>query len=309
MIEFEDSVVIVTGAGRGLGRLYALELARRGAAVVVNDLGTSVHGDGADSGVAAQLVAEIQASGGVAVPSEHSVADPEGAQAVVATALDEFGRVDAVVSNAGIQKPVRFEDLTLEDWRRTLDVHLNGAFYVAQPAFRAMKAQGHGRFVFISSSAGAFGQHEATHYAAAKTGLWGLANGIALEGAEHGIFANTVLPFGRSRMADATNDATEHSDPGVELFLDTIKPELVVPIVVFLAGASCEFSHHIFSAGAGRFAWVFVGLAEGWYAGMGAEPTVDDVAAHLAEISRLEPYSVPMSIYEEVAALLGTVHG
>ena len=172
-----------------------------------------------------------------------------------------------------------------------------------------MKAQGHGRFVFISSSAGAFGQHEMAHYGAAKTGLWGLANGIALEGAEHGIFANTVLPFGRSRMADATNDATEQSAPGVELFLDTIKPELVVPIVVFIASSRCEFSHQIFSAGAGRFARVFVGLAEGWYAGTGAEPSADDVAAHQGEISRLEPYSVPMSIYEEVAALLGTVHG
>ena len=135
VIEFEHRVVIVTGAGRGLGRLYALELTRRGAAVVVNDLGTSVHGDGADSGIAAQLVAEIHASGGVAVASEHSVAHPEGADAIVATALSEFGRVDAVVSNAGIQKPVRFEDLTLENWRRTVDVHLNGAFYVAQPAF------------------------------------------------------------------------------------------------------------------------------------------------------------------------------
>jgi NAD(P)-dependent dehydrogenase (short-subunit alcohol dehydrogenase family) len=309
VIDFEGRVAIVTGAGRGLGRLYALELARRGSRVVVNDLGTSVHGQGADASVAAQLVAEIEDLGGVAVASEHSVANPAGGQAIIDTALDEFGRVDAVVSNAGILKPAPFEELTNDDWRRTLGVHLDGAFHVAQPAFRAMKRQGYGRFVFISSSAGAFGQHETAHYSAAKTGLWGLANVIALEGADHGILANAVLPFGRSRMADATNEASDQAAPGVDLFLDTIKPELVVPLVVFLASPRCDFTHQIYSAGGGRFARVFVGLGEGWFAGDGATPTADDVAAHLAEIMRLEPHSVPMSIYEEVAQLLARVHG
>lgn len=309
MIDFDGRVAIVTGAGRGLGRLYALELARRGASVVVNDLGTSVHGDGADATVAARLVTEIEDSGGIAVASQHSVAEPAGGEAIIETALDAFGRVDAVVSNAGILRPAPFDELTVDDWQRTLEVHLDGAFHVAQPAFRTMKRQGYGRFVFISSSAGAFGQHETAHYGAAKTGLWGLANVIALEGAEHGIAANTVLPFGRSRMADATNEATDDAAPGVDLFLDTIKPELVVPLVVFLASPGCAFSHQIFSAGAGRFARVFVGLGEGWFAGADVIPTVDDIATHISEITRLEPHSVPMSIYEEVAQLMSTAHG
>jgi NAD(P)-dependent dehydrogenase (short-subunit alcohol dehydrogenase family) len=204
MMAFKDQVVIVTGAGRGLGRLYAKEIARRGGSVVVNDLGGTMHGEGSDHGVADQVVEEIERAGGVAVASHDSVASPEGGEAIVSTAVERFGRLDAVVSNAGIFQTAEFERLALEDWRRMLNVHLGGSFHVSQPAFRVMKSQGYGRFVFIASSAGLFGQPRSAHYAAAKAGIVGLMNVIAIEGAAHGILANSVLPFGHSRMVTET---------------------------------------------------------------------------------------------------------
>ena len=298
MIDFAGQAVIVTGAGRGLGRLYALELARRGASVVVNDLGGSMHGDGADASVADQVVDEIVRAGGVAVASHDSVDSPDGGSAIVHTAIESFGRLDAVVSNAGIFNSVPFDELSAQDWRRMLGVHLDGGFYLSQPAYRVMKSQGYGRFVFIASSAGMFGQPLEAHYAAAKAGLVGLTNVIAIEGAEHGIRANTVLPFGFSRMVTETvGDPRALEETG---FLKVIRPELVVPIVVFLASDACEFSHHNYSACAGRFARVFVGLGDGWLAEPDSNPTADDVVAHLSEISATEPFTVPGSIFDEV---------
>jgi NAD(P)-dependent dehydrogenase (short-subunit alcohol dehydrogenase family) len=158
MIDFTGQVVIVTGAGRGLGRLYAIELARRGASVVVNDLGGVMHGGGADPSIADLVVDGIVAAGGVAVASHDSVDSPEGADAIVRAAVDRFGRLDAVVSNAGIFNSIPFDELSTDDWRRMLGVHLDGGFYLSQPAFRVMKSQGYGRFVFVSSSGGMFGQ-------------------------------------------------------------------------------------------------------------------------------------------------------
>jgi NAD(P)-dependent dehydrogenase (short-subunit alcohol dehydrogenase family) len=301
MIDFTGQVAIVTGAGRGLGRLYAIELARRGAAVVVNDLGGSMHGDGADTSIADAVVEEIERAGGVAAASHDSVDSPEGGEAIVRTAIDRFGRLDAVVSNAGIFNSVAFEDMSPTDWRRMLSVHLDGGFYLSQPAYREMKAAGYGRFVFISSSGGMFGQPMEAHYAAAKAGLVGLANVIAIEGAQHGILANTVLPFGFSRMVTETvGDPKALEETG---FLKVVQPELVVPVVAFLASRACEFSHQNYSACAGRFARVFVGLGEGWLAEPDSNPTADDVAAHLSEVSATEPFTVPGSIFEEVFAV------
>jgi NAD(P)-dependent dehydrogenase (short-subunit alcohol dehydrogenase family) len=301
MIDFTGRVAIVTGAGRGLGRLYALELARRGGAVVVNDVGGSMHGHGADPSVADEVVKEIERAGGVAVASHDSVASPAGAEAIVRTALDRFGRLDALVSNAGIFQTMRFDELSPADWRRMLEVHLDGGFYVSQPAFRAMKAQGYGRFVFIASSAGLFGQPLSAHYAAAKAGLVGLTNVIAIEGATHGILANAVLPFGHSRMVTETvPDPAFLEKSG---FLNAIRPELVVPLVVFLASRACNFTHQNYSAGAGRYARVFVGLGEGWLAEPGSEPTAEDIADRIEEVSAVQPFEVPASIVDEVLGM------
>ncbi|OBB03493.1 short-chain dehydrogenase [Mycolicibacterium fortuitum] len=301
MIDFNHQVAVVTGAGRGLGRVYALELARRGAAVVVNDLGGTMAGQGSDAVVADQVVEEITAAGGTAVASYDSVDTPEGGAAIVRTAVERFGRVDAVISNAGIFNSIPFDELTPEDWRRMLSVHLDGGFFLAQPAYRVMKNQGYGRFVFITSSAGMFGQHLEAHYAAAKSGLVGLTNVIALEGAPHGILANTVLPFGISRMVTETlGNPKALEDNG---FFKAIRPELVTPLVVYLASRDCGLSHQNFSACAGRFARVFTGLSDGWMASPDTEPTADDVAAHVSEITATEPFTIPGSIYDEVFAV------
>lgn len=303
MIDFTGQVVVITGAGRGLGRLYALDMARRGAAVVVNDIGVSMGGEGGDQSVAAAVVDEIGAAGGRAVASHDSVDTPEGGQAIIDRAVDAFGRLDAVVSNAGIFQTLPFEDISADDWCRMRQVHLDGAFFLAQPAYRVMKAQGYGRLVMIASSAGLFGQPEAAHYGAAKAGIMGLTNVMAVEGAAHGILANAVLPFGQSRMVWETSGGGP--DDAANPFVDAIKAELVVPIVTFLASRACTFSHHNYSAGAGRYARVFVGLGEGWLAEPGSVPTADDIEGHLTEVQCTEPFSVPMSIIDEVIEICG----
>jgi len=298
VIDFEGQVTIVTGAGRGLGRLYALELARRGAAVVVNDLGGTMHGQGSDSSIADQVVDEIAQAGGRAVASYASVDSSEGGQTIVDTAVDAFGRLDAVISNAGIFNSIPFDQLTAEDWRRMLQVHLDGGFYLSQPAYKVMAKQRYGRFVFISSSAGNFGQPMEAHYAAAKTGLVGLSNVIAIEGAAHGICSNTVLPTGFSRMVTETvGDEKFLAESG---FMRAIRPELVVPLVVFLASRACDFTHRNYSACAGRYARVFTGLGDGWLADPATEPTADDILSHIDEVSATDKFIVPDSIVDEV---------
>ena len=306
MIDFDGQAVIVTGAGRGLGRLYALDLAQRGASVLVNDAGVTMHGDGADPSVADEVVREIAAAGGIAVASYDSVGSEAGGAAIVEQAIKEFGRLDAVVSNAGIFDTTPFDELPAENWRRMLNVHLNGGFYLSQPAYRIMKAQGGGRFVFIASSAGLFGQPNSAHYAAAKAGLVGLANVISIDGAPHGILANTVLPFGYSRMV--TETIGDRDDLGDDVpFLRCIEPELVVPIVVYLASRTCTFTHQNFSACAGRFARVFVGLGEGWVASSDTPPTAEEIHAHLAEVAATEPFTVPASIFDEVTQICSRI--
>jgi NAD(P)-dependent dehydrogenase (short-subunit alcohol dehydrogenase family) len=298
MIDYEGQVAIVTGAGRGLGRLYALDLARRGAAVVVNDVGGTMHGAGADASVADQVVDEIKKAGGQAVASHDSVDSPEGGQAIVDAAVDAFGRVDAVVSNAGIFSSIPFDQLSPDDWRHMLRVHLDGGFYLSQPAFKVMAEQKYGRFVFISSSAGNFGQPMEAHYAAAKTGLVGLSNVIAIEGPAHGILSNTVLPTGFSRMVTETvGDEKFLAESG---FMRAIRAELVVPLVVFLASKACDFTHRNYSACAGRYARVFTGLGEGWVADAESEPTAEDIHTHLDEVSATEKFIIPDSIVDEV---------
>jgi NAD(P)-dependent dehydrogenase (short-subunit alcohol dehydrogenase family) len=295
VIEFTGQVAVVTGAGRGLGRLYALEMARRGASVVVNDLGGSSRGGGEDDSVAAQVVAEIEAAGGTAVASTDSVSTPEGGEAIVQLAFDRFGRIDAVVNNAGIFEFTPFEELSVAAWRRMMSIHVDGSFHVSQPAFRAMKAQGYGRFVFVSSSAGMFGNPGNAHYGAAKAAMIGLSNVLAIEGAAHGIQANAILPTGFSRMV--SDNAGDRSSP----FYDAIDPDLVMPLVVYLASRDCTLTHHNIASCAGRYSRVFVGLADGWLAEAGTKPAVEDIAANLARIVASDPYVIPTALVDEIA--------
>lgn len=304
MIDFGGQAVIVTGAGRGLGRLYALELARRGAGVVVNDIGGSMNGNGADPSVADAVVTEILDAGGAAIASHDSVDGPESAAAIVEAATDVFGRLDAVISNAGIYEMLDFEDITIGQWRRMLSVHVDGTFYLSQPAYRVMRAQGYGRFVLVASNTAAFGQDHATHYAAAKGAIIGLTHALSNEGAGHGIKVNAVLPMGQTRMM-LTSMAQRDPNPVVDKLFEACTPERVVPLVTYLASSSCEVSHQLISAVAGRYARVFVGLGEGWMPDVGAEPSVEDVADHLGQIVATDPHTVPQAVADEVVTMLG----
>jgi NAD(P)-dependent dehydrogenase (short-subunit alcohol dehydrogenase family) len=298
-ITFDGRVAVVTGAGGGLGRTYALELARRGASVVVNDLGGSVDGKGGDDTAAQKVVDEIKAAGGEAVPNYDSVSTPEGGESIVKRAVDAFGKVDVVINNAGILRDKSFAKLSWEDLDAVLDVHLKGAFYVSQPAFKVMKENGYGRFVFTASNAGVFGNFGQTNYGAAKMGLVGLSNVLAIEGEKAGIKSNVVCPVAATRMTmELLGD-----------FADALQPESVTPLVTFLASEACELTHEVFSAAGGRYARIFIGLAPGWYGGKDHVPTAEDVLDNLDQIEKRDGYLVPTSINDEIGALAGLLRG
>jgi NAD(P)-dependent dehydrogenase (short-subunit alcohol dehydrogenase family) len=293
-ISFDGRVAIITGAGGGLGKTYALELARRGARVVVNDLGGSPDGTGGAASPADTTVDEITAAGGEAVASYDSVATPEGGAAITQTALDAFGTVDIVINNAGILRDKSFVNLEFENLQAVLDVHLMGAFYVTQPAFRVMKERGYGRLLFTSSAAGLFGNFGQTNYGAAKMGLVGLSNVLAVEGAKSGITSNVIAPIARSRLTE------ELLGP----LAAAVEPDLVTPLSVYLVSEACELTHEIFAAGGGKYSRVFVGEAPGWFAGKGVTPTVEDIGEHIGEIRSEEGYAVPGNANDDIRLLL-----
>jgi NAD(P)-dependent dehydrogenase (short-subunit alcohol dehydrogenase family)/putative sterol carrier protein len=280
-IRFDGRVAIVTGAGGGLGRAYALELARRGAQVVVNDLGGSRDGAGAGSSSPAEaVVAEIEAAGGEAVANFDNVATAQGGSSIVETALERFGRVDIVINNAGILRDKSFVKMTPENWQAVLDVHLSGAYHVTRPAFEVMKSQGYGRIVMTSSAAGLYGNFGQTNYSAAKLGLVGLMNTLKLEGAKYGIKVNTIAPLAASRL-------TEDVMPP-DLFAK-MKPEFVVPMVVYLCSAACNASGQVFNAGMGFFNRAGLLTGRGVQLGEdGRPPSLEAVQAHWDEINALE---------------------
>ena len=296
-IGFDGRVAIITGAGGGLGKTYAVELARRGARVVVNDLGGNPDGSGGAASPADATVAEIAAAGGEAVASYESVATPEGGAAITQTALDTFGTVDIVINNAGILRDKSFANLAVPDLQAVLDVHLLGAFYVTQPAFRVMKQNGYGRLLFTSSAAGVFGNFGQTNYGAAKMGLVGLSNVLAVEGAKAGITSNVIAPIARSRLTE------ELLGP----LADLVAPELVMPLALYLVSEPCTLTHEIFSVGGGKYSRVFIGETPGWFAGKGTHPTVEDIAEHLDDIRSEDGYTVPGNANDDIRLLLGAL--
>jgi NAD(P)-dependent dehydrogenase (short-subunit alcohol dehydrogenase family) len=307
-VGFDGRAVIVTGAGNGLGRAHALELARRGAGVVVNDLGGSTDGAGASTGPADFVVDEIRAAGGRAVASYSSVADDSGCRSIAAAALDAFGRVDAVIHNAGILRNAPFESMTDDRVWPVLETHLFGAFFLSRAVYPTMVDQGYGRLVFTSSGSGAFGRVEGANYAAAKAGVLGLCNALALEGARHGVLANALLPVGFTRLAGAPDAADEsaaaaRSREEAAASNPRMMPEWVTPLAVYLASEACTRTQRFYSAAVGRYARVFVGAAAGWYADGDTAPSVEDVAAHLDEIEGLGDYDLPTSVFEELESI------
>ncbi len=290
-IRFDGRVAIVTGAGGGLGRTYALELGRRGAQVLVNDLGGAADGTGASQRAADAVVKEIAAAGGSAAASYDSVATPEGGEAIVGSALERFGRVDILINNAGILRDKTFAKLEPQDLGAVLDVHLKGAFYVTQPAFRSMKEQAYGRIVFAASAAGLFGNFGQSNYGAAKMGLVGLSNVLALEGAKYGILSNCIAPLARTRMTEGV----------LGDLVGSLDPEAVTPLVVYLASEACDFSAEVFSVGGGRFARVFVAEAPGWTGP--PRPSAEDVRDHMPAIREPAGYFIPKGIAEELQVI------
>lgn len=291
-VAFEGQVAVVTGAGGGLGRTYAMELARRGARVVVNDIGGGTDGTGAARQPADVTVADIVAAGGEAIADYNSVSTPEGGEAIVQSAMDAFGTIDILINNAGTLRDKSFAKLGVEDIRAVLDVHLFGAFHVTQPAYRVMRDHGYGRILFTSSASGIWGNFGQASYAAAKTGLVGLANVLAIEGAKYGIAANVIVPIAKSRLT-----AEVMADVG-----DRLRPEFVTPLAVYLVSRECELTHGIFTVGGGRFARVFIGTGSGWCAPEGPA-SVEDVAANLGRIVDIDDYVIPMSAADETALM------
>jgi len=289
-IRFDERVIIVTGAGSGLGKSHALEFARRGGKVVVNDLGGAVDGTGSGASAADLVVQEIEAAGGTAVANYDSVSTPEGGEAIVQSAMDNFGRVDVVINNAGILRDRSLVKMTPEEWDSVLDVHLRGAFCVSRPAFRVMKENNYGRFVFTASAAGVFGNFGQGNYGAAKMGLVGLSNVVSQEGLKNNIKSNVIAPIALTRMTTGIMD-------NLGLKLD---PEYVTSMVVYLASEECEQTHEIYSVGAGRYARVFVGLCPGWADTAADHVSAEEVRANLEQIRDPGGYSIPGNAAEEM---------
>ncbi|MDO3331734.1 SDR family oxidoreductase [Mycobacteroides abscessus] len=272
----QDRVIVVTGAGGGLGREYALTLAGEGASVVVNDLGGARDGSGAGSAMADGVVDEIKAAGGRAVANYDSVATEEGAANIVKTALDEFGAIHGVVSNAGILRDGTFHKMTYDNWHAVQQVHLYGGYNVTRAAWPHFREQGYGRIVVATSTSGLFGNFGQANYGAAKLGLVGLINTLALEGAKYNIHSNAIAPIAATRMT---------ADIASEAVLEQLPPAFVSPVVGYLCTEESTDNGSVFVVGGGKVQRV--ALFENAGANFASPPTVDEVAARWGEIEDL----------------------
>jgi NAD(P)-dependent dehydrogenase (short-subunit alcohol dehydrogenase family) len=290
-VGFEGKVAVITGAGGGLGREHALLLASRGAQIVVNDLGGAVDGTGASAGPAQKVVEEIEALGGAAVADTNSVASPEGADAMVKTALDAFGRVDIVINNAGILRDKSFQNMTQDLWDSVIAVHLTGAFNVTRAAWPHLREQAYGRIVSTSSAAGIFGNFGQTNYGAAKMGIVGLTRVWAQEGGKYNIRANAIAPVARTRMTE------DLLGPLVE----KLDPALVSPVVAYLASEDCQVSGEVYSVGGGRVSRVFIAEGPGFFK---KDLTVEDVRDNWESIRSEADFVVPTSANGEIALIM-----
>ena len=294
MIDFQDRVVAVTGAGGGLGRAHALLLAKHGAAVVVNDLGGDVRGTGSGQSMADAVVAEITAAGGAAVANYSSVTERDSGERLLAAALDEFGRLDGLINNAGILRDKSFSKMEADDVDAVLDVHLRGAFRVTRPIFAHMKEQNYGRIVMTSSGSGLFGNFGQANYGAAKMGLVGLMNVLKLEAAKYDIKVNSIAPIARTRM---TEDLFGE-------FIESFDPTAVSPAVVYLVSEACEVNGDIWSVGGGQVSRLFVGMCDGYFRHPSdGELTAAEISENLSLVRSEDGYVVPFSGQDEFAKL------
>jgi NAD(P)-dependent dehydrogenase (short-subunit alcohol dehydrogenase family) len=293
---FDGRVAVVTGAGRGIGRAHALLLAGRGARVVVNDLGGSMEGVGADAEPASAVADEIEGAGGVAIADSSDVATGSGAQSLVEAAVAQFGRIDILVNNAGIIRWAGLPEADADNLAGHLAVHVGGSFNTARAAWPYMVEHGYGRIVMTTSS-GMFGLPDNLSYATAKAAVIGLTRSLTTAGAAHGIKVNLIAPAALTRMAGQS--AADVNPPGST----QMSPDVVAPMVAFLAHEDCPVSGEIYAAGAGRFARIFIASTEG-YVHAGSEPTIEDVAEHWATINDETGYYVPTDLPDWSAAFM-----
>ncbi|BFM07534.1 SDR family NAD(P)-dependent oxidoreductase [Halioxenophilus aromaticivorans] len=270
-LRFDNRVAVITGAGRGLGRAYALLLSKLGAKVVVNDIGGSLNGSGNDIGPAQSVVDEIRSQNDEAIANTDSVATPEGGKAIIQSALDAYGRIDILVHNAGNVRPASLKEMSYEDFESVLDVHLRGAFHVLRAAFPAMCEQSYGRIVLTSSIGGLYGNQNVANYAVSKSGMIGLCNVAALEGESEGVKCNVIVPGAVTRMAE-----------GIDISAyPPMEPDLVAPVVGWLCHEQCDINGEMLVSIAGRVAKAFISETQGVY-----QPhwSVDEVGQKMAHI-------------------------
>lgn len=293
-IRYDNRVAVVTGAGAGLGRSHALFLASRGARVVVNDLGGAVDGSGSSATPAQQVVAEIKAAGGEAVANADSVASPAGAARIVQAALDNWGRIDILINNAGNLRDKTIAKMTPEDFDAVVAVHLAGAAYCSIAAWPHMKDANYGRIVMTTSAAGLFGNFGQSNYAAAKLGVVGLMNALKHEGRKYNIYINTVAPMALTRM---TQDIMS------EQIKPLVKPEFVTPIVAWFCAEENDVSGDVVEAGAGYYAKVQIVEAAGAVLGGGQLPTPEQIRdnyARIADMTGAQPYDSANDVMRHV---------
>jgi NAD(P)-dependent dehydrogenase (short-subunit alcohol dehydrogenase family) len=292
-IRFDGRVAIVTGSGAGIGRTYALELARRGAMVVVNDLGANLDGSGTSSSAADAVVDEIQKAGGKAVASYDSVSTAAGGENMVKTAVDNFGKIDIVINNAGIVRDKSFVKMVEEEWDAVLAVHLKGTYNVTKAAWPLMREQNYGRIIFTSSGVGLYGNFGQANYAAAKMGMIGLMNTLRIEGAKNNILINAIAPNAASRM-------TKNIMPP-PLF-DKLKPDFIAPLVAYLCSDQCRDSGMIFNCMGGWYSRTAVMCTNGVLLGDGKRDiSAEEIMDNWDKITALEGGKVLNSIAESFA--------
>lgn len=294
-VRFEDKVVIVTGAGGGLGRAHALLFARHGARVIVNDLGGSAHGEGANASAADRVVAEIREAGGEAVANHDSVTDGDK---IVQNALDAFGRVDVVVNNAGILRDKSFAKMEDADWDLVYRVHVEGAYKVTRAAWPHLRDQNYGRIIFTSSTSGIYGNFGQANYGMAKLGLYGLTRTLAVEGRKNNILVNAIAPTGGTRMTEGLIPAS---------VFDLLKPELVSPLVVYLGSEQCQDSADLYEVGGGwigKVRWER-SLGAGFNPHAGFSP--EDVAAQWQTISDFSDAAHPADNVEALKEMMANL--
>ena len=289
----KDKVIVVTGAGGGIGRDFAHAMAAKGAKVVVNDVGASVSGEGKDVGPAQRVVDEIKAKGGVAVANTDSVAEWEPANRIIKTAIDAFGRIDVVVNNAGILRDRFFFNMSIEEWKAVIDVHLNGSFYVARAAAPYFKSQASGRYINMTSTSGLVGNFGQANYSAAKMGIVGLSKSMALDMAKYNVTSNCISPFAWSRMIGTIPAETPDQQARVEK-LKSMETAKIAPLAVYLASdASQAVTGQIFAVRANEIFLMSqsrplrsVHRSEGWTPESIAEHAIPAMQAHFYKLDR-----------------------